>query len=93
MPKKLVILILMENSIITFSTKDKTLKQLNLLWGVEQFPIEQKETFSEMLKSANDFLVKEKKYNKGDKVIVVAGTPPNVEAATNLIRVHNLGDI
>ncbi len=79
--------------IITFSTKDKTLKQLNLLWGVEQFPIERKETFSEMLKSANDFLVKEKKYNKGDKVIVVAGTPPNVEAATNLIRVHNLGDV
>ena len=79
--------------IITFSTRDKTLKQLNLLWGVEQFPIEKKETFSEMLKSANDFLVKEKKYNKGDKVIVVAGTPPNVEAATNLIRVHNLGDV
>ena len=79
--------------IITFSTKDKTLKQLNLLWGVEQFPIEKKETFSEMLKSANDFLVKEKKYNKGDKVIVVAGTPPNVEAATNLIRVHNIGDV
>ena len=79
--------------IVTFSTKDKTLKQLNLLWGVEQFPIEKKETFSEMLKSANDFLVKEKKYNKGDKVIVVAGTPPNVEAATNLIRVHNLGDV
>ena len=79
--------------IITFSTKDKTLKQLNLLWGVEQFPIKKKETFSEMLKSANDFLVKEKKYNKGDKVIVVAGTPPNVEAATNLIRVHNIGDV
>ena len=79
--------------IITFSTKDKTLKQLNLLWGVEQFPIEKKETFSEMLKSANDFLVKEKKYNKGDKVVVVAGTPPNIEAATNLIRVHEIGDL
>jgi len=79
--------------IITFTTKDKTLNQLNLLWGVEQFPIERKETFSEMLKSANDFLIKEKKYNIGDKVIVVAGTPPNVEAATNLIRVHNLGDV
>ena len=79
--------------IITFTTKDKTLNQLNLLWGVEQFPIERKATFSEMLKSANDFLIKEKKYNKGDKVIVVAGTPPNVEAATNLIRVHNLGDV
>ncbi len=79
--------------IITFTTKDKTLNQLNILWGVKQFPIERKETFSEMLKSANDFLIEEKKYNKGDRVIVVAGTPPNVEAATNLIRVHNLGDV
>ena len=66
---------------------------MNLLWGVEQFPIEKKETFSEMLKSANDFLLEEKNYNKGDKVFVVAGTPPNMEAATNLIRVHNLGDV
>ena len=79
--------------IITFSTKDKTLKQLNLFWGVEQFHIDKKEHFSEMLKSANDFLLEEKNYNKGDKVIVVAGTPPNMEAATNLIRVHNLGDV
>ena len=79
--------------IITFTTKVKTLNQLNLFWGVEQFHIDRKEHFSEMLKSANDFLLEEKKYNKGDKVIVVAGTPPNMEAATNLIRVHNLGDV
>ena len=46
-----------------------------------------------MLKTANDFLINEKKYNKGDKVVVVAGTPPNVEAATNLIRVHEIGDL
>jgi hypothetical protein len=25
--------------------------------------------------------------------VVVAGTPPNVEAATNLIRVHEIGDL
>ena len=79
--------------IITFTTKVKTLNQLNLFWGVEQFHIDRKEHFSEMLKSANDFLLEEKNYNKGDKVIVVAGTPPNMEAATNLIRVHNLGDV
>ena len=79
--------------IITFTTKVRTLNQLNLFWGVEQFHIDRKEHFSEMLKSANDFLLEEKNYNKGDKVIVVAGTPPNMEAATNLIRVHNLGDV
>ena len=33
---------------------------MNLLWGVDQYPIERKETFSEMLKAANDFLISEK---------------------------------
>ena len=79
--------------IITFTTKKKTLNQMNLLWGVDQFLIQREEHFSEMLKTANDFLISEKKYNKGDKVVVVAGTPPNVEAATNLIRVHEIGDL
>ena len=79
--------------IITFTTKKKTMNQMNLLWGVDQFLIQREEHFSEMLKTANDFLINEKKYNKGDKVVVVAGTPPNVEAATNLIRVHEIGDL
>jgi len=79
--------------IITFSTRKKTLNQMNLLWGVVQYPMERKEHFSEMLKSANDFLITEKKYNKDDKVVVVAGTPPNVEAATNLIRVLKIGEL
>lgn len=57
--------------IITFTTKDKTLNQLNLLWGVEQFPIERKETFSEMLKSANDFLIKEKNIIKVIKLLLL----------------------
>ncbi|MFL2690871.1 MAG: pyruvate kinase, partial [Candidatus Actinomarina sp.] len=79
--------------IITFSTKKKTLNQMNLLWGVVQYPMQRKEHFSEMLKLANDFLITEKKYNKDDKVVVVAGTPPNVEAATNLIRVLKIGEL
>jgi pyruvate kinase len=65
---------------------------MSLLWGVEQYKIERRNTFEEMLSDANDFLKNEKKYNKGDKVVVVAGTPPNVEAATNLIRVHRIGE-
>ena len=43
---------------------------MNLLWGVDQFLIEREEHFSQMLKTANDFLINEKKYNKGDKIKV-----------------------
>ena len=46
--------------IITFTTKKKTLNQMNLLWGVDQFLIQREEHFSEMLKTANDFLINEK---------------------------------
>ena len=33
-----------------------------------------------------------KKFKKNDKVVIVAGTPPNKEAATNLIRVMKIGE-
>ncbi len=82
-----------EAEIITFSTKVKTLNQMNLLWGVNQYSIDRQTTFSEMLKLANDFLITEKNYIKDDKVVVIAGTPPNVEAATNLIRILRIGDL
>jgi pyruvate kinase len=32
------------------------------------------------------------KLQKNDKVVIVAGTPPNQEAATNLIRVMKIGE-
>lgn len=79
--------------ILTFTTKEKTYKQMNMLWGVDQFMMERKETFEEMLQEADSILSKSLNYNTGDKIVVVAGTPPNVEAATNMIRVHRVGEI
>ena len=79
--------------ILTFTTKEKTYKQMNMLWGVDQFMMERKETFEEMLQEADRILSKSLNYNTGDKIVVVAGTPPNVEAATNMIRVHRVGEI
>ena len=31
-------------------------------------------------------------FKKNDKVVIVAGTPPNQEAATNLLRVMKIGE-
>ena len=79
--------------ILTFTTKEKTYKQMNMLWGVDQFMMERKETFEEMLQEADNILSNSLNYTTGDKIVVVAGTPPNVEAATNMIRVHRVGEI
>jgi pyruvate kinase len=55
--------------------------------------MERKETFEEMLQEADSILSNSLNYTTGDKIVVVAGTPPNVEAATNMIRVHRVGEI
>ena len=78
--------------IFTFTTIDKTFNQLNLFWGVEQIKINRLETTDEMFSIANQWLKDEKNFKKNDKVVIVAGTPPNKEAATNLIRVMKIGE-
>jgi hypothetical protein len=30
---------------------------------------------------------------KGDRVVMVAGVPPNVRASTNLVKVHVIGEL
>ena len=78
--------------IITFSAKDLTLRQMNILWGVEQIKIERFDTTEEMFKIADSWLQTHKNFKKNDKVVIVAGTPPNQEAATNLLRVMKIGE-
>ncbi len=46
----------------------------------------------EMFAIANQWLTEEMNFLKNDKVVIVAGTPPNKEAATNLIRVMKIGE-
>ena len=81
-----------EAPIFTFTTVDKTYKQMHILWGVEQVKIERLETTTEMFEIADTWLQNNKKFKKNDKVVIVAGTPPNKEAATNLVRVMKIGE-
>jgi pyruvate kinase len=78
--------------IITFSAKDLTLRQMNILWGVEQTKIDRFDTTEEMFQLADSWLQTYKNFKKNDKVVIVAGTPPNQEAATNLLRVMKIGE-
>ena len=81
-----------EAPIFTMTTIDKTYNQMNLLWGVQQIKINRLETTPEMFEIADTWLQNNKNFKKNDKVVIVAGTPPNKEAATNLIRVMQRGE-
>lgn len=78
--------------IFTMTTIDKTYNQMKILWGVQQIKIDRLETTTEMFEIAHTWLQNNKKFKKNDKVVIVAGTPPNKEAATNLIRVMKIGE-
>ena len=81
-----------EAPIFTMTTIDKTYNQMNILWGVQQIKIDRLETTPEIFEIADTWLQNNKKFKKNDKVVIVAGTPPNKEAATNLIRVMKIGE-
>ena len=81
-----------EAPIFTMTTIDQTYNQMNILWGVKQIKIDRLETTPEMFEIADTWLQNNKKFKKNDKVVIVAGTPPNKEAATNLIRVMKIGE-
>ena len=79
--------------IIVFSTIQKTLRQMNIFANVTPVKIERSNTTDEMFRIADEWLIESKKVKAGDRVVIVAGTPPNKEASTNLIRVHTVGII
>ena len=79
--------------IIVFSVIEKTLRQMNIFANVTPVEISRNNTTDEMFKTADEWLISTNKVKKGDRVVIVAGTPPNKEASTNLIRVHTVGVI
>ena len=66
---------------------------MNIFANVTPVKIERSNTTDEMFRTADKWLVESNKVKAGDRVVIVAGTPPNKEASTNLIRVHTVGVI
>ncbi len=81
-----------EARIVAFTPNDSTLRQMAMYWGVSPHPFERRRYTDEELASAADILEKEGVVSKGDRVVMVAGVPPNLRASTNLVKVHVIGE-
>jgi pyruvate kinase len=46
----------------------------------------------DMFGQVDDILLGQGLANEGDKVVVIAGTPPGIAGSTNDLRVHRVGD-
>ncbi|WP_106586727.1 pyruvate kinase [Murinocardiopsis flavida] len=78
--------------LIAFTTVDSTRNQLSLTWGAETHCVPWVSHTDEMVRQVESDLLEMGRYQKGDKVVVVAGSPPGTAGSTNSLRVHRLGD-
>ena len=65
--------------------------QLALSWGVETFLVPSVQHTDDMVEQVDFSLLSIGRLKEGDRVVVVAGSPPNTVGSTNLIRVHEVG--
>ena len=65
--------------------------QLALSWGVETFLVPLVEHTDDMVRQVDNSLLSIGRLKAGDRVVIVAGSPPNTAGSTNLIRVHEVG--
>ncbi|MEV6043764.1 pyruvate kinase [Streptomyces xanthochromogenes] len=78
--------------LLAFTPVPATRSQLNLTWGVETFLGPHVDSTDEMVAQVDEMLLKVGRCQKGDVVVITAGSPPGVAGSTNLVRVHHIGE-
>jgi pyruvate kinase len=81
------------NPILAFTPEPVVRSQLALSWGVETFIVPTVATTDEMVRQVDEALQQTGRAGVGDRVVIVAGTPPGKPGTTNTVRVHRIGDV
>jgi pyruvate kinase len=77
--------------LLAFTVDARVRSQLALSWGVETFLVPSVQHTDDMVAQVDFSLLSIGRLKVGDRVVVVAGSPPNTVGSTNLIRVHEVG--
>jgi pyruvate kinase len=77
--------------LLAFTVDARVRSQLALSWGVETFLVPAVQHTDDMVRQVDFSLLSIGRLKEGDRVVVVAGSPPNTVGSTNLIRVHEVG--
>ncbi|SDM13101.1 pyruvate kinase [Streptomyces wuyuanensis] len=78
--------------LLAFTPDPATRSQLNLTWGVETFLGPRVESTDAMVAQVDEELLRIGRCERGDTVVITAGSPPGVAGSTNLVRVHHIGE-
>jgi len=78
--------------LLAFTTDPAVRSQLALTWGVETFIAPTVRHTDEMVHEVDAALIRLGRCAIGDKIVIVAGSPPGSPGKTNALRVHRIGD-
>jgi pyruvate kinase len=79
--------------LLAFTPVPAVRNQLALTWGVETFLVPAVEHTDEMVAQVEKELLDAGRCQVGDRVVIVAGSPPGIPGSTNAMRVHRMGDV
>jgi len=78
--------------LLAFTTEPATRSQLALTWGAETFIVPTVHHTDDMVHEVDSALVHLGRCAIGDRIVIVAGSPPGSPGKTNALRVHRIGD-
>ena len=79
--------------LLAFTSQPATRSQLALTWGVETFIVPPVRHTDDMVRQVQKALIDIGRCRPGDKIVIVAGSPPGTPGRTNALRVHRIGDV
>lgn len=80
-----------EIPLLAFTQTPEVRSQLALSWGIEPFLVAEVQHTDDMVRQVNSALLDLGRVERGDLVVIVAGSPPGTPGGTNAMRVHRIG--
>ncbi|MFE8959798.1 pyruvate kinase [Streptomyces iakyrus] len=78
--------------LLAFTPDQATRSQLALTWGVETYLGPCVDSTDAMVDQVDELLLRSGRCEKGDMVVITAGSPPGVSGSTNMVRVHHIAE-
>jgi pyruvate kinase len=77
---------------LAFTSDPRVRSRLALVWGVETYLVPRMHHTDQFAMQVDLNLIPEGRVTKGERVVIVAGSPPGIPGSTNALRVHRIGD-
>ncbi|MET0692578.1 MAG: pyruvate kinase [Propionibacteriaceae bacterium] len=77
--------------VLAFTPIEATRAELTLTWGVETFLVPMVSHTDDMIRQVDKALTDSGRIAEGERVVIVAGSPPGIAGHTNMVRVRRIG--